>query len=306
MPTASRSIARLRITSASCTRNSSSNASRRRARSFSAIDSGRWMLYSACSRSIKPSRRRTATGTGSARPRGPAAGEGILDPPGQLPRRDLGLLALRVDRHDPAGAVADQVDDRVRHLQPTPVDVRLPEQGHLQPRTQLPLPPRLVEEHHLHAPTAVADDRLDDRPTVAADPLVRRAHLDQHQRLGAGDEVSESRLVGAVDPPAGVGREQVEHGFDADLGQRRPLALTHALQPGYVVAGKLPQRDRLGVGLRHSPIPLCGGCARSLHAEQVGVQRLTAVVDLDLDRRMMRRRATPRSPPWSRRRRRLR
>ena len=46
-PTASRSIARLRITSTSCTRSSSSNASRRRARSLSAIDSGRWISCSA-------------------------------------------------------------------------------------------------------------------------------------------------------------------------------------------------------------------------------------------------------------------
>ena len=70
IPTASRSIARLRMTSASCTRSSSSNASRRRARCLSSIDSGRWMSCNAAPRSISPNRRRTGPGTGSAKPRG--------------------------------------------------------------------------------------------------------------------------------------------------------------------------------------------------------------------------------------------
>ena len=72
MPTDSRSIARLRMTRASCTRSSSSKASRRRACSLSAIDSGTWMSCSAAPRSISPSRRRTAAGTGSAKPLGAA------------------------------------------------------------------------------------------------------------------------------------------------------------------------------------------------------------------------------------------
>ena len=58
------------MTSASWTRSSSSNANRRRACSFSAIESGPWIFHSADCRSIMPSRRRTGAGTGSARPRG--------------------------------------------------------------------------------------------------------------------------------------------------------------------------------------------------------------------------------------------
>ena len=130
----SRSIARLRSTSTSCTRSSSSKASRRRARSLSAIDSGRWISRSAAPRSIEPER-------GAARPPAPgrraaprAALEGVLDPAGELPRRELDLLALRVDRHDAPGAVADQVDDRVGHLQPTSVRVDLAEQRDLRDR----------------------------------------------------------------------------------------------------------------------------------------------------------------------------
>ena len=70
MPTDSRSIARLRITSASWTRSNSSKASRRRAWSFSRNDSGAWICHRARSRSINPSRRRTAPGTGSQKPLG--------------------------------------------------------------------------------------------------------------------------------------------------------------------------------------------------------------------------------------------
>ena len=56
----------------------------------------------------------------------------VLDPPGDLPRAQRDLLALRVDRHDATGAIADQIDDRVRHLQPTAIHVGLAEQRDLQ------------------------------------------------------------------------------------------------------------------------------------------------------------------------------
>ena len=176
IPTASRSIARLRITSTSCTRSSSSNASRRRAFSLSAIVSGRWMSWRACQRSISASRWRTAAGTGSARPRGPGLLQGILDPAGDLPRVQLRLLRLRVDRHDAPGAVTDQVDDRVRHLEAAAVRVDLPVQGDLQARRQLALPPRLVEEHDVQLAAVVADHRLHHRAPVAHLTLLGRAH----------------------------------------------------------------------------------------------------------------------------------
>ena len=50
-----------------------------------------------------------------------------LDPLGEVPRADARLLALRVDGHDASGAVADQVDDGVRHLQVPAVPLRLAE-----------------------------------------------------------------------------------------------------------------------------------------------------------------------------------
>ena len=53
----------------SWTRSSSSKARRRRASSFSAIESGAWMPNSARCRSTRPKRRRAGSGTGSAMPR---------------------------------------------------------------------------------------------------------------------------------------------------------------------------------------------------------------------------------------------
>ena len=112
-----------------------------------------------------------------------AAPQRLLDPSGDLPRAELRLLALRVDRHDAAGPVADQVDDRVRHLQPTAVGVGLAEQRDLQALAELLLPPRLVEEHHLHPTRPVADLHVDHRAAIPRGPLGDRPHRDQHQRL---------------------------------------------------------------------------------------------------------------------------
>ena len=69
IPRESRSKARLRPTSTSCTRNNSSNANRRRASSFSAMLSGIWMLHSAVVRSTSSYFSRTESVTGSSNPR---------------------------------------------------------------------------------------------------------------------------------------------------------------------------------------------------------------------------------------------
>ena len=66
------SISRFRLTRLVCTRNSSSNTSRRRASSLAAMDSGAWMWCSASSRESRSWRRRRSPGTGSAMPRPPA------------------------------------------------------------------------------------------------------------------------------------------------------------------------------------------------------------------------------------------
>ena len=73
--------------------------------------------------------------------------ERVLDPVGDLPRGELRLLALRIDRHDAAGAIADEIDDRVGHLQSAAIGLGPAEQRHRHVRLELPLAPRLVEEH---------------------------------------------------------------------------------------------------------------------------------------------------------------
>src|SRR5690606_36655618 len=65
-------------------------------------------------------------------------------PTGDVPGVDACLLRLRVDGHDPAGPVADEIDDGVRELPLATVDVELCEEHRLGPRPELPLTPRLV------------------------------------------------------------------------------------------------------------------------------------------------------------------
>ena len=278
MPTESRSIARLRITSTSCTRNSSSNASRRRACSFSWIVSGRWMPRSAVQRSMSDSRRRTRSGTGSARPRGRHFASASSTHAGDLPRVQLGLLALRVDRHDAPGAVADQVDDRVRHLQAAAERRRPCRTG----RSRGPASSWRSRHGWLKNTTC---RRPESSPTTAS-TIERRLRswrfftertVDEHERRRAGHEVAHPRLVRAVDPAPGVRRQQVEHRRHADGGERLGLLLADALHARH--------RDGIEVAERQRQRPATGGL---LDAEEERVQRLAAVVDLDLDTRAVR------------------
>ncbi len=215
---------------------------------------GRGSTQSAAPRSTSPSRcqhrRRNRVGDATL----PATPQRLLDPAGHLPRGDLRLLALRIDRHDPAGAVADEVDDRVRHLQTAPVRVGLAEQRDLQALLQLAFPPRLVEEHDVHAARPVADRDVDHRSPIPRHPLGHRSHRDQDERLLTGHEIGDARLVRPIDPPARIRRHQVEDGVDADRGERRLLLVTDALQPFDGDVGELAQRDR--IHRRHRPDPV--------------------------------------------------
>ena len=193
-----------------------------------------------------------------------AAAQRLLHPAGELPRRELRLLALGVDRDDPPGAVADEVDDRVRHLEPAPVGVGLAEEGDLQALGQLALAPRLVEEHDVHPARVVADRDVHHAPPVAGPARARRAHGRQHERLLARDQVGDARLAGAVDPATGVRGDEVEHRLDADLLERRLLLRPDPTQALDGDRRQVAERDRLG-HRRHAralPGPATGHVAR--------------------------------------------
>ncbi len=173
-----------------------------------------------------------------------ASTQRLLDPSGDLPGVDLGLLALRVDRDDPPRTVADEVDDRVRHLQAAAVDVGLAEQRDLQPLAQLALAPRLVEEDHLHPPRTVTHVDRHHRAPVPGDPLGHRANRGEHECLVAGDEVGDAGLVRPIDPTAGVVREQVEQVLDTDGDERPALLVADPLEPTDVDVGEFAQGQR--------------------------------------------------------------
>ena len=251
-PRASCSSARLRITSTSCTRSSSSNASRRRAGSFSAhrlreVDRAERVAAPDQAESpADPVRHRV----GDASRLTPF--ERVLDPAGQLPRGELHLLALRVDRHDAPGAIADQVDDRVRHLQPTPVRPR-------PCRTGRPAVPRCSWRSRHGWLKNTTCMRPVPSPTLAV-TIVRRLRSsalgdrpdgDQHERLGTGHRGRSMRasLVRSTQRRGYVVTRSSTVSIPNAESASRLRSPTPA-QPADVDVGQLAERDR-----RPSPAP---------------------------------------------------
>ena len=181
-----------------------------------------------------------------------AATQGLLDPSGDLPGGEAGLLALRVDRHDPSGAVADEIDDRIRHLTTAGVLVDATEEGDLHTGGELTGSPGLVEEDERDLAGLVADDDRHHGPPVAGGAGVHRADLGDHECLLADREGGDRRLVGPVDPSPRVGGEEIEHGLDADGSERRPPLLAHPVQAADVDLREVAERDRSGGPVAHS------------------------------------------------------
>ena len=140
--------------------------------------------------------------------------------------------------------IANEIDNRVGHLQSAAVHLGLAEQCDLQTLPELFLPPRLVEEHDLQAPTAIADDGVDHGAAIAHRAFRHTAHTDQHQCFLTWQQVTDPRLVGAIHPTARIGREQVEHGVDANVVQRRQLLLADTLDPLHADRVEITQRQR--------------------------------------------------------------
>jgi hypothetical protein len=147
-----------------------------------------------------------------------ASGDDPLQRPGdrrgEVPRREPGLLRLRVDGDDPPGLVADQVDDRVRHLATALVELELPEEHGLGADRELAAAPRLVEERALEVARAVEHVDLDERLAVAGAAGLAALDPSDDHRLLADGEVLDLGLLGAVDVAARVVGDEVVDGLD--------------------------------------------------------------------------------------------
>ena len=204
MPPRSASIARLRSTSGSWMRRNSSKRSRRCAsapvlrRSRAGARCGTTTCGPGSSFSSARAGRPTA-GRRASPAKSSAAATDLLD----LPRRDVGLPRLRVDRHDDAGlrvaGAAEHVDDRVRELALAAEEVELPVERDLGADRELALAPRLVEEDEVEQPGLVLDDRLDHLLALPGRARRDALHLGDDRRLLPRRRARRS-------PPCGCGR----------------------------------------------------------------------------------------------------
>ena len=185
----------------------------------------------------------------------------LLEEAGHVPAHDPGLLALRVDGHDPRRLVADEVHHRVRHLPLPLVLLDPPEEDHVAALLQLSLPERLVEERHPEVPGPVGHVGGDQGPAVAGPTTGRAQHRDEDGGLLPQPELGETGLVGPVDVATGVVGQQLENRVHAHLGEGRRAGLAHALQLGDRQVGELgeapghrgPTRSRRGTGRAADP-----------------------------------------------------
>ena len=196
--------------------------------------------------------------------------ERLLDVGADLPARQAGLGRRRVDRQDAQRATpgadrgGDDVDDRVDHLSAAPVLPDLPPEDGLGPRLELLGPPGLVEEHHGEASGGVAHHHVDDGAAVPRPPRSHRLHRGEHGRLVAGPQVGDIGLTGAVDVPARVRGEQVEHRLDAELFQTLDLRRGHGGEHRHRSSGEVAQ----GAAAIQSPTGTGTGLSPVVHLER--------------------------------------
>ena len=139
--------------------------------------------------------------------------EGLGDQPVNLPTVEAGGFGLRVNGNDPARAITDQVDQRVRHLQAPPVLVDLPENDGLPTLGQLLLAPRLVEEHQIETLGLIGVGHPDFNQSATPTGPPSRGFLDpdQNHPLFTHLQRTQWRLTSAVEVAAGVVGDQVEY-----------------------------------------------------------------------------------------------
>ncbi len=149
------------------------------------------------------------------------------DPLGEVPGRHRGLLRQRVDRHDATRARPEQVDHRVGHLSTTGEQLDPTEHRDLAPvgvrPAELAFAPRLVEEGAAQRPAVVAQLGGDHGPAAPDPPRRHRRDPSHDQRILAGHQRRDARLVGPVDVAAGVVRQQGVQVVDAEPGESAAL-----------------------------------------------------------------------------------
>ena len=262
-------------------RNSSKIKPLRCAARCSAIDSGRWIARSASVAvdEVVAVEERLVERVGEAARR--ALRERVRHQRAQLPGEHLGLARLRVDRDDHAGLLvgdagpADHVDDRVRHLALAAVHVELAEERHLGADAS-------CFSRHAWLKNVTLSSDVPSWTTTSTSALPLRVRRPWTVRTSAKTVASSptasaamSTCLRAVDPAARVVLQQVEHVVQPHVGEARLERGTDALQARERDLAQIPQRQRRIAG-RHRCLPL-------LHADEVGVQRLAAVVELDLE-----------------------
>ena len=158
-----------------------------------------------------------------------------------IPRSDSGLLGLSVDRENSSRAVADQIDNRVRHLALPAVELELAEKDCVKPRLQLLLSKWLSKERDIHRRSAVCNSHDDHRLALACAALRRAFHVDQNRCLFAYFKIGDLRFFRAIDIAAWVMRQHIENRTNAHLSKRGRLCRANTFELACRQVGELRQ-----------------------------------------------------------------
>ncbi len=154
----------------------------------------------------------------------------LFDPFGEFPGFHATVARLGVNRNNATRSVADQVDDRIRHLQSTAIGVGLAPNGNGEPDRQLFVSPRLIEKRQRELASCVANANRDHRATIARHALVDGENFDNDERLHPGQQVFHPTFIRAVHPSAWIMHDQVEQRRDVHCFQIFLTLFTYAMQ----------------------------------------------------------------------------
>jgi len=127
------------------------------------------------------------------------------------------------------------------HLPTAAEQIQLSEEDGLPAGHQLLGPPPLVEEGAAQVGGAVEHVDLDQGPALARPPGAHPLHVSENHGLLAHLQVLDRDLLGAVDVPAGIVGDEVEHRRDAHLLQRLGLGGPDAGQIRHRTLGECAQ-----------------------------------------------------------------